>query len=509
MTRARILWLAGLLLFFQPTCRQSEFVKTPYLQKPGQSEITIRWSTRLHHECTLSYGSANTPDTVLRVSPFHSEGELNPEYLYRATLTKLNPGTTYRYTVKARSETHGGTFQTAPDKPTAFPFIVYGDSRTQAKEHRRVAACFTKHRPAFLINTGDLVTSGTFDQYQTEFFEPLADAIRNTPIWVVRGNHDGGPAFGQLFDLPTVKDSYSFDWGNAHFLCLGMQIDEKMLAWVEQDLAASKARWKFVFHHLPIFDDGSHREAWGRNSLLPILRKHRVDFALSGHSHGYQRFWPMFKTGENDDHPITFIVTAGGGAPLYRVESSPHLAVGRSVYHYVLFEIDGDHLMLRALTPEGHEIDALRLTKEGTKPDATYLARALPEESFGELRALVAPYFQGGFTFTKRPTPESPGTITFPVGAGDRAMRFEITLEERAREFYDMDVVRGKVGPNETVDVTVSIRPKRDTVQPGVLSPTLRLRCEYEINGQRGHLYSGRLKFAPPAPGQKTRAKDE
>ena len=491
-----------LLAGCQPSDRRraDRFVKTPYLQNPSRTEMTIRWTTGSRRECQVKYGIERLSNE-LKVGIYRTEDSDPPEYLYRARLTGLKPGTMYRYVVISAGYRSAGTFRTFPDKPTPFSFIAYGDSRTQVEIHQAVVSRFPKHEPAFILHTGDLVGSGAFAEWQGQFFEPTANIIREIPLWPARGNHEGDAvALRRLFTFPDDKLYYSFDYANAHFVCLDSEMPraDEMIAWCEKDLAASKATWKFVFYHVPTYDVGRHRSQWGRNDLLPIFRKHRVDFVLTGHSHSYQRFHPMFTKDENETHPITHIVTAGGGAPMYRVEDDPHLAVGRAEYHYTVFRIDGDKLSCRVLTPDGEEIDAFQVTKTDGRPDAAYLAQALPESTFGELAAVIAPFLRG-LSLPEALTPEKAVSTTFKLGAGDFGMSYRILLEERAAEHYEMKPVAGTVAAGQVADVTVSIRPKEQVeITVAGVWPVLRLGCEYQIGGQRGKIYSSRLR-CPPA----------
>lgn len=365
------------------------FAKLPYLQNPGRTEIIIRWATTGPTTCTVHYGIEGAVATTLKEQPFdwaYAAPDGNErEHLYRARLTALTPGSQYRYAVTCGKTTIAGTFRTAPEADEPFTFIAYGDSRTRTDVHSEVASCFRQHRPAFILHTGDMVNYGLYAEWQEQFFDPLGGVLRDVPLWPARGNHEGDAvAFAQLFELPGGATYYSFDYANAHFVCLdSMQVrNEQMLEWCAKDLAASRATWKFVFFHEPAYDAGRYRSRWGREDFLPVFRKYGVDFVLAGHTHNYQRFHPMVTRGENAEHPITHIVTGGGGAPLYSLRGHSYLAAAESSYHYVVFHIDGKRLSLRALRPDGTEIDTLTVSKTDDRFDKEYLSEALPEDDF-------------------------------------------------------------------------------------------------------------------------------
>ncbi|MFC1672159.1 metallophosphoesterase [Planctomycetota bacterium] len=495
----------GVFLVFVPLvgCAR-DFVNAPYLQRPGRNEMTIMWSSRQPHAFRLEYGEGTALTEKRDVEALDPAKAVPPDTLYRIRLTGLRPGTTYRYVVASDRSREEGTFRTVPAASEPFSFIAYGDSRTQIDRHESIASCFLQHNPAFIIHTGDMVTTGAFGEWQPEFFGPLEKVLRHVPLWPARGNHDGGAVYAKMFELPDGKTHYSFDYANAHFVCLDMNKSKNVLDWLEKDLASSTATWKFVFYHYPTYDAGAHRSGWGRGDLVPVLRGNRVDFALAGHSHGYQRFRPLVGEGEKEKHPITFMVVAGGGAPLHRVEQDPHVAAAWHKYHYVRFDIDGDTLSMKALTADGEVLDSLRLTKKNGQFDEAYLAQAMPESTFGQLRNAIAPFF-GGMVFPELLTPDAFVPLTFPLGAGEYGMKFRVWLEERAQAGYEMTPVEGTVAAGKVTDVTISVRTRKDTARPGTLWPILRLMCEYEIDGKKGKIYSGRLRCPEPIvePGEK------
>lgn len=94
--------------------------------------------------------------------------------------------------------------------------------------------------------------------------------------------------------------NYSFDAGDAHFLCLDANIyvdptQPALQAWIAQDLANTDARWKFVTYHHPAFNVGDdHYAEQHMRSLSPIFEQHGVDMVFSGHEHTYQRTRPLY-----------------------------------------------------------------------------------------------------------------------------------------------------------------------------------------------------------------------
>lgn len=80
------------------------------------------------------------------------------------------------------------------------------------------------------------------------------------------------------------------------------------------------------------------------------MARYGVDVVFNGHKHSYER---------NEVNGVTYVVTAGGGAPLYAMqEREPTQAVFVEDYHFVLVEIDGEHLRATAISSQGTVLDA-------------------------------------------------------------------------------------------------------------------------------------------------------
>ncbi len=358
------------------------------------------WISRRGGQRTLRYGAGETLDREVRVKPARAvEGE-DTEHIYEARLTGLRPGISYRYELDCGS---AGSFRTFSDEPGRLTFIAYGDTRSNPEVAARVAGCFDGHDPAFILHTGDMLKTGRHEEWKPYFFDPLRGVTDRIPLWPARGNHEGdGESFRQVFSLPDGRTWYSFDCGNAHFTVLDSngwrhQREESQIAvmreWCEHDLAASRADWKIAMYHQPSYELGWRRDDWGREDFLPLFRKYGVDLTLTGHAHTYQRFHPMITRGENQQHPITHIVTAGGGAPLDKeLKWVPHLAARALEYHYMVFTIESGRLEARVLTPEGQLLDSFSITKDGGSFAAEHLADALWESDFEKPEPLERPH---------------------------------------------------------------------------------------------------------------------
>jgi 3',5'-cyclic AMP phosphodiesterase CpdA len=179
-------------------------------------------------------------------------------------------------------------------------------------------------------------------------------------------------------DADFTERFYSFDVGEAHFVALDTNGDltppSVQLDWLAADLAAhADARWRFVFFHHPPYSSGrTDIDPDLRQSLVPILEQHGVDLVFSGHDHIYHRSYPMaagavVDAAQDPDYadpagPV-YIVSGGGGKSLHSSTPQPFTAFTEVVFHFVVVDVMGPSLTLRAIRRDGTEMDRMTITK--------------------------------------------------------------------------------------------------------------------------------------------------
>jgi len=359
--------------------------KEPWLQNPSPTAVTIQYEVDTPGEGYVEFGTGQHLDqsAPAQLHETLSYGQTTG-YLYRARLTGLAPATAYRYRVMHPREGGGlvrssvAAFETWPETADRLTFIAYGDSRNGVETHRRMARQFGRFHPAFILHTGDAVNYGYINSdWEPEFFEPLAGVLDHLPVFVALGNHDGtAEDLRRWFDFPGGRTWYSFDCGPVHVVVLdSYEQGQDVAEWLAADLAATKATWKFVAFHMPVTPYSYYLGDFDRQTLLPLLEKHRVDVVVAGHDHSYERFKPI-RISANSDHAVTFITTGGGGAMLYPVYHTAGHAFAVSEHHFCVFTVEGGKLALQVLDPSGQEIDRLTITKTDGRLDPAYMGDA-------------------------------------------------------------------------------------------------------------------------------------
>jgi predicted phosphodiesterase len=349
-----------------------------------------------------------------------------PEIHHVAIATGLKPGQAYQYVVTSGKDRAEGTLRTAlpAGSQEPFTFITYSDWHSSPSRHRAFSAGILREAaPAFLLITGDLNDDGDdWPRWKREFFDPSMDLFRRAAVWAVRGNHQGdGITYKDLFFLPGEGPHRSFDYGNLHVVCLDQYEDQspqrlhsagmaRLAAWLEKDLAATKATWKLVCYHEPTFNVAGHGSEWGRREVLPILEKYGVDIVLSGHSHVHERFLPI---GPKGAKPIIHIVGSSSGGGPRATEPSPILAASHSGTAYCLFTIRGNQLQMAAKDPNGVAFDELTLVKTGGVYQKEVMDAAVSTE---EAVVLVKAFQELPGEFAVRPRGDQ--AVTIPIQAG-------------------------------------------------------------------------------------------
>jgi tartrate-resistant acid phosphatase type 5 len=205
-------------------------------------------------------------------------------------------------------------------------FLVIGDWGTSSSDQRRLAARMgeiaERLGSRFVVSTGDNyypdgVASLEDPLWQTAFEDVYTAPSLQIPWYVALGNHDhrgnvaaqvaysqrsprwrmpaahfrhtepvpgGGTVELFFLDTDPIKRSYEA-WSRRP---VGPFAHDE-LAWLERELAASRARWKIVVGHHPVFSGGSHPDTPVLvNHVKPLLERYGVQAYINGHSHALE-----------------------------------------------------------------------------------------------------------------------------------------------------------------------------------------------------------------------------
>jgi tartrate-resistant acid phosphatase type 5 len=108
-------------------------------------------------------------------------------------------------------------------------------------------------------------------------------------------------------------------------------------------LDASRARWKIVYGHRPIYSHGQHEDNNLKiDQLLPVLRD-RADVYLAGDDHVMQHLKPEGR--------LHFF--AGSGGKLRAIEPGPRSLFAKSAHGFAVLELSNDRVSVAFVDTAG------------------------------------------------------------------------------------------------------------------------------------------------------------
>lgn len=418
------------LLILSVVCHAQTIERGPYLNSVTSSSATIRWRTNKSTNSEIFFGTS-----LNSLQKKKADGKTVADH--EVLLTGLIPSTKYFYTIgSSRILNPDQYFQTAPEIGSSAPVRIWalGDfgngSKNQIDCRDAILNATTGHRPDVWIWLGDNAYDyGRDDEYQKHVFDVYQSFFKNTALYPSPGNHEYRgrikgeeipyfkiftmPQQGESGGVPSGSESYySFDYGNVHFVSLDSYevLNDKnylfdtlslQVSWLKKDLATNKLPWTVLYWHYPPYTKcGSHdsdtEEALVkiRQNLVPVLERYKVDLVLSGHSHVYERTYPIlghygladtFDPGQHivgksdslntyhigtERQGIIYIVNGAGGQIDDQEKGSPLKAAvyyNNSVGGSMILDVAGNRLDAQWICADGVVRDRFSIIKENAK----------------------------------------------------------------------------------------------------------------------------------------------
>jgi tartrate-resistant acid phosphatase type 5 len=242
--------------------------------------------------------------------------------------------------------------------------LAFGDFGTGSDEQKRLAATMLqyhkKHRFDFGITLGDNFyprgMNGLNDPRWLTQWESLYGLLR-IEFYAVMGNHDWYGADSPAAEILYTQQSrswrmpapyYTFTAGDAQFFALDANdISESQLDWLDKELSKSRARWKVVYSHFPLYSAtrGDNAELIAR--LLPVMSG-RVDIYIAGHDHNLQHL--------KAEGGVNFFTSGGGGAGLYEVGTTERSLFKSRTNGFAVIETDKTSITVSFIGADGKEL---------------------------------------------------------------------------------------------------------------------------------------------------------
>ena len=233
-------------------------------------------------------------------------------------------------------------------EPNSLNFLVVGDWGRNGEDHQAANASMMenfakKYSISFIISTGDNIYENGVNSiddasWKTSFEDIYSGPHLQVPWYCVLGNHDYRglvqaeidytqkskrwimPSRYYFKNYPTANSDsilmvfmdtspfiHSYRNQGGKYGDIDHQDSTKQIHWLDSLLGQSRAKWKFVFGHHPVYSAGS---AHGTsedlvNILNPVLVKNKVQFYICGHDHDLQHL-------TSPDSPVDYIVSGAG-----------------------------------------------------------------------------------------------------------------------------------------------------------------------------------------------------
>ena len=286
-----------------------KFLSKPYLQNVGTNAFTVCIETRqADHGLFLKWGlkgSGASGRVPFRFKPADFSGT----FLATARVEGLPEGAACWFEVEGqRGEVK--TWKTCSDD---FKCAIFGDFQSGISNGikwwdweedpflcgERMFEDMIASGCEFAVSTGDMADTGDYRKELRPLVVERTCSVLGAkiPFFTAFGNHDTLHPENHFFFENPSESSFAFFKNNCLFVCIDdaeVGTDKapgsvKMRDWFEglmQSEAARKAKFRFVFQHVPVYV-----EAFGNCNrwLSDLFEKYGVDCVFSGDHHGYER----------------------------------------------------------------------------------------------------------------------------------------------------------------------------------------------------------------------------
>ncbi|XP_074309639.1 putative inactive purple acid phosphatase 1 [Silene latifolia] len=342
----------------------------------------VQWGLQGEKKIISPAGTLTFDRTSMCGAPANTVGWRDPGFIHTGFLKELWPNLMYNYRVGHKM--HNGTYVWSegnefraspfPGQDSVQKVVIFGDmgkdeidGSNEYNNFQRASLNTTRQLVKELkdidivFHIGDICYANGYlsqwDQFTAQV-EPIASTV---PYMIASGNHErdwpGSGSFYQsldsggecgvpaqnMFYVPAEnreKFWYSTDYGMFRFCIADTEHDWRVgteqYNFIENCLASvdrQKQPWLiFLAHRVLGYSscefyaaEGTFGEPMGRDSLQNLWQKYKVDIAIYGHSHNYERTCPVYQsqcTSQEKSHykgslnGTIHVVAGGGGASL-------------------------------------------------------------------------------------------------------------------------------------------------------------------------------------------------
>jgi tartrate-resistant acid phosphatase type 5 len=275
-------------------------------------------------------------------------------------------------------------------------FLVLSDwggkgGTTQVAVARQMVKVAAARQSRFVVTCGDNyhgygISSADSPRWQSEYEDVYQGSALMIPWYASLGNHDNrGEAQAEIdyskksarWKMPAryythtekvdgATDALFVHLDTSPFIAayrkpgssykVRGQDSEAQLRWLESVLADSKARWKIVVGHHPIYSaapaHGDTKELVG--GIMPLLEKHGVQFYFCGHDHVLQHLV---------HGPVNMFI-CGGGATHRPVKARDDVRFGAGSSGFLSMTLTGTEAEATFVDDKGKELYTTKIPRD-------------------------------------------------------------------------------------------------------------------------------------------------
>ncbi len=288
-----------------------------------------------------------------------------------------------------------------------FNIAAAGDWGCNSNTDKTVNSIKTQN-PELILGLGDYSYESSADCW-LDALQPIYD-LQNNPnannMQISIGNHENSASedfntYINSFSLTRqFGQVYSFNIHNVHFLSMATEISystgSSQNVFVKNDLAAAAANpnidWIIVYFHKPMYSSPSSCSSCSGESSLrdiyhPIFDQYGVDIVLEGHTHDYQRSYPVIfnpnsksnptitdtnRNNYNDPAGQIYALVGTGGVNFHSLSSQKSFMAFQQSNRFGHLNIDiqnnGANLIGKFISNEGGVLDQFTISKSGAQP---------------------------------------------------------------------------------------------------------------------------------------------
>lgn len=254
------------------------------------------------------------------------------------------------------------------DNQPLLHFVAVADTGTGVKGQYAVAKAMAAYHAQtpynLVILAGDniysngVIPDGDMRRIVDVFEKPYQPLLqKGVKFHAALGNHDiitgnGEPQLRYPGFNMNGQRYYTLQRDLVQFFALDLNPGAHLSAqrtWLQKQLGQSKAPWKIVFSHFPIYSSGVYgvdRDLI--RELTPLFKKYGVQLYINGHDHNYERTQTINGT--------TYL-TCGAGAGLRPVSTSKWTAYSSSQLSFAAVTVYRDRMEIKGINTQNQVFD--------------------------------------------------------------------------------------------------------------------------------------------------------